>query len=285
MAATTTAKPANRIAVCIIGDEVLGGKTKDTNSHFVAKLCFAAGLSLKRVVVIPDDEADIVRTVRELSHDYSHVITSGGIGPTHDDITYDAIAKAFNADLVRHEETITRMVRIGQARTPDVPFELNPGRIRMAMLPSPSKVSFPCSDLWVPVVSTGEKQNVHIFPGVPRLFQQLVTRFVEDTIVPNTPGLKKFIRKQVATIKMESEIMATLTKWQEKADADGKGTRVGSYPKYTPVKMKDALTGEEQDARVVISVVGTDDAEIDIVLRGIQSELGAFEVAEEEAKL
>ncbi|KAJ3249885.1 hypothetical protein HDU77_007302 [Chytriomyces hyalinus] len=266
---------SNTIACLIIGDEVLGGKTRDTNSQFLATLCFNAGLSLRRVVVVPDEETDIAEQVRLLSAKYGHVITSGGIGPTHDDITYSAIANAFNVPLIRHEETITRMQAIAMARDPSKPFDMNAGRIRMATLPSqPSKISFPCSDLWVPVVTVND--NVSIFPGVPRLFQQLVSYFVHDTIVPSVPGLKKFVRVQIGTPKMESEIADVLTRWQ--AEVDPLGIKIGSYPKWAPEDVVDA-DGVTQSLRVMVSVVGQDEDAVEKTVFGIQSELGAFRVA------
>ncbi|KAK6539767.1 hypothetical protein TWF694_009961 [Orbilia ellipsospora] len=86
-------------ACLVIGDEVLNGKIVDTNSPWFAKFCFSLGLDLKRVEVIPDDEGDIVEAVRRMSGRYDIVVTSGGIGPTHDDITYPSIAKAYAISL------------------------------------------------------------------------------------------------------------------------------------------------------------------------------------------
>ncbi|KAI9341477.1 molybdopterin binding domain protein [Obelidium mucronatum] len=267
----------HNIACLIIGDEVLGGKTIDSNSSFLAKLCFQSGLSLRKIEVVPDEETDIVEAVRRLSSEFEggHVITSGGIGPTHDDITYSSIAKAFNLSLVQHDPTIALMKQISLARTPPTPFELNTGRLRMATLPTPSAVSFPCKDLWVPIVSANA--NVHIFPGVPRLFQQLVSHFIQDTIIPSVPGLAPFIRKQIGTEKMESEIADVLTKWQEKMDQGNAGIKIGSYPKFMPISVE-TVSNEPRMLRVVISVVGRDEKVVDAVISGIQNDVeGAFE--------
>lgn len=87
----------------IIGDEVLNGKTKDTNSNFLAQFCFTAGIDLKRIEVIADDEEEIIEAARRMSEKYDWVISSGGIGPTHDDITYQSMAKAFNAEPLQYE--------------------------------------------------------------------------------------------------------------------------------------------------------------------------------------
>ena len=86
----------------IIGDEILKGYVKETNSHFLAKQCFPKGLKLERILVLPDEEEIIAKSVAEFSEKYDYVVTSGGIGPTHDDITFDSVAKAFNEKLGVH---------------------------------------------------------------------------------------------------------------------------------------------------------------------------------------
>ncbi|KAJ3031778.1 UNVERIFIED_CONTAM: hypothetical protein HDU68_000065 [Siphonaria sp. JEL0065] len=269
---TLTQRNQHNLACLIIGDEVLGGKTVDTNSAFLAKLCFSSGLSLKKIVVIPDDEVAIVQTVQDISAEFEggHVITSGGIGPTHDDITYASIAKAFNLSLVRHDETCSLMQKIAHTRDPSTPFDLNPGRLRMATLPSPAAVTFPCPDLWVPVVSANN--NVHIFPGVPKLFQQLVSNFLQNSIIPTVPTITPFIRRQIGTEKLESEIADVLTKWQNYANIQKSGIQIGSYPKFLPIKVN-SLDNTPRMLRVVISVVGKDEQAVGAVITGIQSEI------------
>jgi molybdenum cofactor synthesis domain-containing protein len=104
----------------IIGDEVLNGKTKDSNSNYFAKWCFDRGIDVRRIEVIPDDEDDIVEAARRMTSKYDFVITSGGIGPTPDDITYQSIAKAFDGEpLEYHDETLRRMQENLQARRRD----------------------------------------------------------------------------------------------------------------------------------------------------------------------
>ena len=87
------------LALCIIGDEILNGKTQDTNSHYVAKKAFTLGLDLREIRVIKDVKEEIIMTIQHLSSSYDIVFTSGGIGPTHDDVTYESVAKAFNKEL------------------------------------------------------------------------------------------------------------------------------------------------------------------------------------------
>ncbi|KAI7688006.1 Molybdopterin binding protein, partial [Hortaea werneckii] len=114
MAAERSKRTINTAGCIIIGDEVLGGKTVDTNSAWFAKYCFSLGINLKRVEVIADDESEIVEATRRMSHNYDMVVTSGGIGPTHDDITYQSIAKAFSLPIVLHEKAYERMKRLSK---------------------------------------------------------------------------------------------------------------------------------------------------------------------------
>merc|ERR1712093_135831 len=118
-AAAATADERNsrmiHTAAClIIGDEVLGGKTVDTNSAYMAKFCFQLGMALKRIEVIADDEDEIVEAVKRMSTNYDFVVTSGGIGPTHDDITYQSIAKAFSLPLILHDEAYAKMKKFSK---------------------------------------------------------------------------------------------------------------------------------------------------------------------------
>lgn len=187
-----TPQPSS-VACLIIGDEILSGKTHDTNSFLLgtlvvrsppaycthslpltAKRCFNVGLDLRRIEVVPDVEDNIVSSVQDLSERHRWVFTSGGIGPTHDDITYAAIAKAFRCPLKYHTQTIERMKTIRQITLTDKshptppPLEMTESRKRMALFPAGKdvKVIFPCDHLWVPIVIV---QNVHILPGMSPL--------------------------------------------------------------------------------------------------------------------
>lgn len=126
----------------IIGDEVLGGKTTDTNSAYMAKFCFNLGINLKRVEVIGDDEEEIIEACRRMSKNYDFVVTSGGIGPTHDDITYQSIAKAFGLKLKLHQEAFEKMKKLSKPRRGtenfswDEPSPQLTARLRMVELPN-----------------------------------------------------------------------------------------------------------------------------------------------------
>ncbi|OWZ03334.1 hypothetical protein PHMEG_00024952, partial [Phytophthora megakarya] len=166
----STLKPAPRAAVCVIGNEVLTGKTLDTNSHWISKFMFHRGVDLKRVVVIPDEEEAIVSTVRELSQlvgPSGYVFTTGGIGPTHDDITYESVAKAFGLSVEFHETTLKGLEaamanRAGQKMTEE--------RKRMALLPAGCKTL--TTEFWTPIAVV---ENVYILPGIPSMVRSMLS--------------------------------------------------------------------------------------------------------------
>ncbi|KAJ3111481.1 hypothetical protein HK100_002666 [Physocladia obscura] len=282
---SSNTKNPGGIACLIIGDEVLGGKTVDTNSSFLAKLCFNNGLSLNRIVVVPDETDQIVAAVRQLHTEFDHVITTGGIGPTHDDITYESIANAFNLTLQHHEPTIALMQKLGIPQ----PFIMNAGRLRMANLPHPATITFPNPDsLWVPVVTAAH--SVHIFPGIPRLFERMIVPFLETNIVPSTPVTGgAFIRRVVGTDKPESEIEHILRRWQ--ADLNAKVAaqqtnvaspiKIGSYPKFGGnERVIDIADGAHRAIKVVVSIVGKDVPEVERVACGIRDEISGFDFRE-----
>ncbi|PWN49805.1 Molybdopterin binding protein [Violaceomyces palustris] len=221
-----------KTAAClIIGDEVLNGKTKDSNSNYFAKFCFNLGIELKKIEVIPDEEDVIVEAARRLTSQHELVITSGGIGPTPDDITYQSIAKAFDAEpLVYHDETLDRMSkniaarRLSDAKPTD---EMILARKRMALFPSKDvEVIFPTEQLWVPVVRM--KGRLCILPGVPRLFEGLLDGL--ESYIPIDPNRPRPYRMLIHTMLPESNISPFLVRLTEKCKPEG--IKVGSYPKW-----------------------------------------------------
>ncbi|ORY86268.1 MoaB/Mog domain-containing protein, partial [Protomyces lactucae-debilis] len=229
--------------IVIIGDEVLSSKTVDTNSAFFAKYCFELGVELKRIEIIADDEAEIVEAVTRMSSKYDFVVTSGGIGPTHDDITYPSIAKAFGNDLVYHDTTLERMKKLStRAINWDQPSD-HPeviARKRMALFPTPSEVVFPSEKLWVPIVIAGG--NVHILPGIPRLFTGLLSEYRSHIVDKIDPAMKQ-TRILVATQMPESAISQFLGDLQKRVD--DKGVKIGSYPKGIGMGVMVSLLGRD----------------------------------------
>ncbi|KAL2024623.1 hypothetical protein VTK56DRAFT_7666 [Thermocarpiscus australiensis] len=259
MATGTTADGARKIhtAAClVIGDEVLGGKTKDTNSHYMAKWCFDLGIHLKRIEVIEDDEAEIIEAVRRMSERYDFVVTSGGIGPTHDDITYQSIAKAFGLPLVLHQEAYALMKKLSKPRPGQLPVNwdedssVRRARLRMVELPTDTsrpleeQFLFPCKDLWVPVAVVN--RNVHILPGVPSLFKQLLDG-LKPHILPRLadPEAKGIVRVIISTPLPESAIAEYLTGLAERVAP--RGVKVGSYPRWGKKRNTVTLVGKDRE--------------------------------------
>ncbi|VBB74040.1 Putative molybdopterin binding domain protein [Podospora comata] len=242
-------------ACLIIGNEILNGKVfEPANSHYLAKWCFSLGISLQRIDIIPDVEYDIIEAVRRLSHNYDIVVTSGGIGPTHDDITYESIAKAFHLPLVLHGEAYSLMKKkTAEHRDPvraafnfDVPSKELDGKKKMVLLPHDSsrpvedQAILACRDkYWVPVsVVNG---NVYILPGIPELFKHLLdglTRHIKPRVQSNGK-----IRVTIKTLQPESQMADYLTGLAKRMAP--KDIDVGSYPKFQ-VENTVVLVGEDR---------------------------------------
>jgi len=159
---------------------------------------------------------------------YDFVITTGGIGPTHDDITYESLAKSFSMPLKHHEETLRRMIEFSKARydLSKQTAEQRTARERMALFPTSdeTEVIFTSDDMWVPVVRL--KGKLCIFPGIPSLFQKMLHGLTPYLPIP--PPDKRPFRHQVHTKKPESSIAPYLAELQKRVK--GEGVRVGSYP-------------------------------------------------------
>ncbi|KAJ5619983.1 hypothetical protein N7510_003967 [Penicillium lagena] len=253
--AMTSAKPIHTAACLIIGDEVLGGKTIDTNSPYLAKFCFGLGIQLKRVEVIPDDEEDIMEAVRRMSARYDFVVTSGGIGPTHDDITYSSIAKAFNLPLKLHAPAFERMKQLSRPHPmqPNFDWETpSPGltaKLRMVelphdpALPDEAQAIFVTDDMWVPIAIVNG--NVHILPGVPRLFERLLEH-LKPVLIPRLadPEGKGSFRILISTPLPESAVAPYLTELASKVEP--LGVKVGSYPRWGKKRNTVTLVGADQ---------------------------------------
>jgi len=267
-----TDKSLIHTAAClIIGDEVLGGKTVDTNSAYLAEFCFSLGINLKRIEVIADDEGEIVEAARRMSKNYDFVVTSGGIGPTHDDITYQSIAKAFNLPLILHEDSFARMRRLWKPHRsqpnfswdePSAALTANKRMIELPLddsKPYEDQVVYVDENLWVPVsVVNG---NVHILPGVPRLFQQMLDglkpRLLPRLIDPDGKGVQRIL---FSTPMAESAIAEFLTELQNRVES--KGVKVGSYPRWG--KKHNTVTLVGRDLEFMESLV----AEVEKAVQG-----------------
>ncbi|USP78760.1 hypothetical protein yc1106_06034 [Curvularia clavata] len=262
--ASTQQKSLIHTAGClIIGDEVLGGKTVDTNSAYFAKWCFSLGINLRRIEVIADDEGEIVEAVRRMSKNYDMVVTSGGIGPTHDDITYQSIAKAFGLQLKLHEPAYERMKRLSKPHKsqPDFDWSVDSPALRAKKrmvelpldesLPDEEQVIFVSDSLWVPVACVNG--NVHILPGVPRLFEAMLDG-LKPRILPRLtdPEGKGVLRILISTPMAESAVAGYLTELA--ARTEPRGVKVGSYPRWG--KDHNTVTLVGRDREFMESLVG-----------------------------
>ncbi|SAM86445.1 related to 3^-phosphoadenosine 5^-phosphosulfate sulfotransferase (PAPS reductase)/FAD synthetase and related enzymes [Ustilago bromivora] len=219
-------------ACLVIGDEVLNGKTKDSNSNYFARFCFDLGIELKRIEVVADDEETMIEAARRLTAQHDLVVSSGGIGPTPDDITYQSMAKAFSeaGELVYDQEVIRRMEensKVRQVNTNDITNEILSARNRMALLPKQNaETIFPTTTLWVPIVRMAGK--LYILPGVPKLFETLLENMRD--YIPLDPNHPKPYRVLIHTHLPESNISPFLVKLSEKCRE--MHIKVGSYPKW-----------------------------------------------------
>jgi len=202
-------KPYQTAAILIIGNEVLSGRTREANAWHAAQKFFEKGCKLGEVVIIPDVHDDIVSTLHRLSQRYDAVITSGGIGPTHDDITMQAVSDCFDVELLEHEATMQKLYeRFGS--------DVDEGRRRMARLPTTSEPII-CAASLMPGAHIA---NVYVLAGVPSIFKSQLDSFLDDF------GGFPFIRQEIEVNMAESRFAAALTEIQ----AQFQDVEIGSYP-------------------------------------------------------
>jgi molybdenum cofactor synthesis domain-containing protein len=252
---------AIRTSAClIIGDEVLNGKIKDSNSSYFAKFCFGLGIEVRHVAVVPDDEKDIVETIQLLSSRYDFVVTSGGIGSTHDDITYECLAKAFELPMGTHQMTTERMRRISKTLLQTDDEEVRNAQLRMATFPIGPNVDqlFVLEDSWVPIVAINRK--VYILPGVPQLFERLLEG-LRPMIEPRVPKHSTMIRYFVNTKLKEAVIAPYLRRLQE--SVSDKGVKIGSYPHYGLDSVSVSIIGPKRAQHELRQIVSQVEQNID----------------------
>jgi len=236
-------------AIVIIGDEILSGKFVEENAAFLIGELRTLGVELRRITVIPDDRAEIAATVLDQSARFDHVFTSGGVGPTHDDVTMEAIASAFGTTIVRQPELEQRVRAYWGAR-------LAEPNLRLADVPAGCELVYGKDQVW-PVVAY---QNVYILPGVPALFRR---KFVD---------IRDRFRTEVVTI---ARVYIDADEGQIASDLDAvvaahPAVKIGSYPRFS-----------EKDFRVLVTLEGRDTVEVAAAFALLVERVGAKVVRSE----
>ena len=199
--------------IVVIGNEILSGRTQDTNTNWIADRLTQHGVSLAEVRVIPDIREKIIKTINAMRAEVDYVFTTGGIGPTHDDITAESIAEAFSAPLEQNEEAYKMLEQHYGSE------ELTEARLKMALIPKgatliPNPVSAAPGFIL---------ENVHVMAGVPRIMQAMF-----DNVIVMLRGGEPVLSNTIVCSIPESELAGDLGKLQEKYPS----IDIGSYPNF-----------------------------------------------------
>ena len=232
-------------AALVIGNEILSGKVEEENLAYLAKQLWSLGVSLQEVRILRDDVGAIVPAVRELSARHSYLFTTGGIGPTHDDVTVEAVAQAFQVSLVR-DPTLERLIRAS-----DPAREPTSSQLRMALIPEGSDlVGGDDQSPW----PTVRKENVYLFPGIPPYFRRRLDTLREQ--LRTTPFVHCLLHTTLgegALAEPLNEIVAHFPR-----------VEVGSYPAV-----------DRADYRVRVSFEGRDREEVEAAREALRAILPA----------
>ncbi len=205
-------------AIIIIGNEVLSGRTKDINTSTLAKWLNSLGIEVREVRIVPDDEIAIIHTVNFLRERFNYIFTTGGIGPTHDDITAVSISKAFKLEYGFHKEAYSILEKYYN------PGEFNDGRQKMAKMPVKAKLILnPTSGAPGFYI-----ENVFCLPGVPSILQSMIGG-LNNILVGGDPILNLTISLRT----VESEIAKSISEIQNK----NSDVEIGSYPFFRAGKL------------------------------------------------
>jgi molybdenum cofactor synthesis domain-containing protein len=233
-------------AILVIGNEILSGRTQDANVKFLATGLNEAGVRLKEVRVVPDDEVEIIEAVHALRKKYDYLFTTGGIGPTHDDITAATMAKAFGVRLLRHPEAVER-IRVQCERAG---IELNEARLRMANIPEGAELV----ENTVSGAPGFRMENVYVLAGVPMIVEAMFASLRHE-LTGGAPVMSRALSVRLG----EGTIAPLLTEVQDRyGDVD-----IGSYPSYRAGKFGVSVVCRTADAARLEACI----AELDAGLR------------------
>ncbi len=222
-------RPAPSAALIVIGNEILSGKFADLNGPWFIERCRLLGIDLGRIVVIADDVEQIAEEVDRCRRRFFWTVTSGGVGPTHDDVTMEGVARALGQPLIRHPALVERLrTKLVERLTEDA--------LRMADVPASAELWWE-GELRFPLVVA---QRVLILPGVPALFQAKL-RAVEHRL-----GGVPLLRRQLWTLEAETLIAQRLRRAQERWPT----VQIGSYPRFEthPWRVMVALDSRDEAA-------------------------------------
>ena len=226
-------------AMLVIGDEILSGRTRDSNTNFLARALTDHGIRLMEARVVADEHDRIKAAVQALSSAYTHVFTSGGIGPTHDDITADAVADAMGATIDIRADARALLQAHYDARG----MELNAARLRMARIPDGARlIDNPIST--APGFSIG---NVHVMAGVPTIFEAMVA-----SVLPSLTGGPPMLSQSLRLMRGEGDIAAGLGQLA----ADHPEVSIGSYPFHQNGVHGTNIVVRSQDGAAIDRVMG-----------------------------
>jgi molybdenum cofactor synthesis domain-containing protein len=234
MSATAPSSALVTAAILAVGDELLSGRTKDKNIGHLAELLTLSGIELREVRIVADDEEAIVDALNALRSRFDYVFTSGGIGPTHDDITADAVSKAFGVPCVHDADAMTLLAEMYARRE----MEFTEARQRMARMPQGARhIANPVST--APGFIIG---NVYVMAGVPQVFQAMV-----DNVLPTLRTGAKVLSRAIPCPFGEGDIGMPLGAVQKVHPQ----TSIGSYPKYDGQRFSTEIVVRARDQEVL----------------------------------
>ena len=229
----------NNASIIIIGNEILSGRTLDQNSNFIAKRCSKIGINLDEIRVIPDKVEIIKKVVLESSKKYKYVFVTGGIGPTHDDITALSISLAFKRKLILNK----RAKELLENYYKNTDIQLNKSRMKMAYLPIRSKLIMNS----VSAAPGFNIKNVWVMAGVPKIMQAMFVNSVEPKLRKGKITLSKSIKVSVP----EGDIAKML----EEISVEFSKINIGSYPFYKPPEIGTNIVFRCEDLKLINKAV------------------------------
>jgi molybdenum cofactor synthesis domain-containing protein len=236
--------------IVIIGDEILSGKFADENAGFLIGELRALGVELRRITTIPDELDDIATTVRDASARFEHVFTSGGVGPTHDDVTIAAIARGFGVGVRRHPELEAKVRGYWGDKLADA-------NLRLADIPDGAELVYGKDQIW-PVVAM---HNVYILPGVPALFRRKFVDIRDRFRAEPVTAARLYVDADEGELAPHLDAVVTAHPT----------VKIGSYPRFS-----------ERDFRVLLTLEGADAAEVAAAHGALAARLGERVVRREE---